>query len=323
MDIEDALICAWRVAGPQSEAIAVETLTDQLPEGPLWIHLNRDAPGLNQWLKDIAGIPPHTVAAMLQEDTRPRCEILPQGVMLNLRGINFNEGASPEDMLSLRVWSSPTLLITLRKRPLNTIQTIRDHLQAGNGPHSLGHLIVQLVAGLTDRVARRAEELGDELDELEDQVMSGRRGPLDSISQLRASVVRLRRFLAPQAVALGQLLEAESESLTEADRAFLRNAIDSTQRVIEELDALRERASILRDDISNELSAQMGRNMYAFTLLAGIFLPLGFITGLLGVNVAGIPGAQTSDAFWILCGILACLLTLEVWLLRRLNMWRA
>lgn len=323
MKIEDALICAWRINGPTSEEIEIDTLATQLPEGPLWIHLNRDAEGLSQWLHGIAGIPPHIVAALLQEDTRPRFEELPQGIMLNLRGINFNEGASPEDMLSLRVWSSPELLITLRKRPLITIQALRDRLSEGSGPHSLGHLIIQLVAGLTERVARRTEELSGDMDELEDAAMNGRVGPLDPISQIRASVVRLRRFLAPQAAALGQLLEAESDSLNDADRAFLRNAVDSTQRVIEELDAVRERASILRDDISNELSSRMGRNMYTFTLLAGIFLPLGFITGLLGVNVAGIPGAQTSDAFWVLCGVLVCLVVVEVWLLRRLNMWRA
>ena len=50
-----------------------------------------------------------------------------------------------------------------------------------------------------------------------------------------------------------------------------------------------------------------------FTVVAVIFLPLGFLTGLLGINVAGMPGTEDSRAFWmvvVLCMVLGAALSL-------------
>ena len=55
------------------------------------------------------------------------------------------------------------------------------------------------------------------------------------------------------------------------------------------------------------------------TIVATVFLPLGFVTGLLGVNVGGIPGTDSAWAFTILCLIVGGLTALEVWLLRRVG----
>jgi zinc transporter len=59
--------------------------------------------------------------------------------------------------------------------------------------------------------------------------------------------------------------------------------------------------------------------MYILSVIAAVFLPLGFLTGLLGINVAGLPGAETPWAFAAVCAILAVLAGLELWLLRRLK----
>lgn len=322
MVLNQALICAWRLSHGHAEALGGELLSDELPSGSLWVHLDRTQPGLEDWLIRTARIPNHIVSALLQEDTRPRCEVSNSGILINLRGINFNEGEMPEDMLSLRAWLSSNLLITLRSRPLVSVQALRERLEDGTGPQSLGNLLVSIAAGLAERVAARTEELSTQLEELEELSFRHRPLSLEPISDIRASVVRLRRFTRPQLQAMQNLEQANGPLLGESDQAFLRNAVDNIQRIVEMLDELLERASILRDDINNDLSGRMSRNMYTFTLLAGIFLPLGFITGLLGVNVAGIPGAQTSDAFWVLCASLALILFIEIWLLRRLKMWR-
>jgi len=82
--------------------------------------------------------------------------------------------------------------------------------------------------------------------------------------------------------------------------------------------ALRERAQVMQDEPTNRLSEQMNRNMYLLTIVASIFLPLGFITGLLGVNVGGIPGTEDPQGFLMLCGLLLVGL-LECWIFKRLK----
>ena len=68
------------------------------------------------------------------------------------------------------------------------------------------------------------------------------------------------------------------------------------------------------------MSERMNRNMYLLTIVATVMLPLGFITGLLGINVDGIPGSQNAPwAFAAVCASLTVTVALELWILRRAN----
>ncbi len=41
----------------------------------------------------------------------------------------------------------------------------------------------------------------------------------------------------------------------------------------------------------------MNKAVYILSIITAIFLPLGLLTGLLGINVGGIPGAENRWAF--------------------------
>ena len=77
----------------------------------------------------------------------------------------------------------------------------------------------------------------------------------------------------------------------------------------------------MKDELSNALAERMNRNMYVLSVVAAIFLPLGFLTGLLGINVGGIPGADQPLAFWIFVALLAALVAAQVWLFRRMKLF--
>ena len=91
-------------------------------------------------------------------------------------------------------------------------------------------------------------------------------------------------------------------------------------RQIEDLDEVRDRAILAQEELANRIAEEMNERSYVFTAVAGIFLPLGFLTGLLGINVGGMPGVEDGAAFWIvvlLCGALGVGLTF----LFRLRRW--
>ena len=69
--------------------------------------------------------------------------------------------------------------------------------------------------------------------------------------------------------------------------------------------------------IANVLSDKLNRNMYVLSVIAAIFLPLGFLTGLFGINLAGIPGAENERSFWIFSAILAVVVAIQVYIFRR------
>ncbi|MDP2532742.1 CorA family divalent cation transporter [Photobacterium damselae subsp. piscicida] len=59
-------------------------------------------------------------------------------------------------------------------------------------------------------------------------------------------------------------------------------------------------------------SESLNQRVYFLSLVTTIFLPLGFLTGLLGVNLGGIPGAQDGRAFTIFCILLAFVFMLQL-----------
>ena len=64
----------------------------------------------------------------------------------------------------------------------------------------------------------------------------------------------------------------------------------------------------------------MNKNMYVLSLVAGIFLPLGLLTGLLGINVGGMPGEGNAWAFAIVCIVLVAMAAAVLWIFRRMRL---
>ena len=290
-------------------------------EGPLWIHLDRANPGAQSWLRAESGLTTVTIDAITSEETRPRVFRGKRGHVAILRAVNSNENDEPEDMVSIRLWCDGHRLISLRHRRLYAPQRIFEELtQLGGGPQTAPALFEAIISRLTRQTSSAVAELEQKLDSLElTSQTSGTSDVQRELGELRKDTVELRRFMAPQREALSGLLsELPSWMPDELKPAFRENA-DRQQRIVEELDALRERALVIKDDMSNRLTEKMNRNMYVISVIAAVFLPLSFVTGLLGINVGGMPGVESSDAFWIACGLMLVLLVVQVIIFRKMK----
>ena len=68
-----------------------------------------------------------------------------------------------------------------------------------------------------------------------------------------------------------------------------------------------------------KLGAQMNKTMYLLSIVAAIFLPLGLLTGLLGINVGGIPGTESPYAFIVVCVGLIFIAFIQALIFRRMR----
>ncbi|MBC8423805.1 zinc transporter ZntB, partial [bacterium] len=80
---------------------------------------------------------------------------------------------------------------------------------------------------------------------------------------------------------------------------------------------IRDRATVTQEELNSSLTEQMNKTMYVLSIVAGIFLPLGLLTGLLGINVGGIPGTESPWAFTIFCIMLGLIAGWQIWLFKR------
>jgi zinc transporter len=99
----------------------------------------------------------------------------------------------------------------------------------------------------------------------------------------------------------------------------LNEQVDRVTRYMEDLDMIRERAFVLQDELYSQLSDRMNRIVYMLTVITGIFLPISFLTGLFGVNIGGMPGVESSEAFFFFVFGMAGLVIVELLIFRFLK----
>ena len=293
----------------------------QAEQGCLWLHFDYEQPQAGVWLSQESGLNDIAVRGLLSEETRPRAISRGDNLLLTLRGVNLNPGAQPDDMVSVRIWTDGHRVISTRRRTLQSTEDMLQDLAEGHGPKSPVELLVYWIDRLVERMGGTVDNFEERVAEAEQQVLSGDIEKLRfDIAQLRKQAIIIRRYLAPQREALSRLYTEQIGWIEEMDRLRLREINDRLIRHIEDIDAVRERAAMTKEELLTQVSEEMNRRSYVFTVVATIFLPLGFFTGLMGINVGGMPGVDEETAFWIVVAL--CLaLTVGLGVLFRMNRW--
>lgn len=289
-------------------------------QGILWVHLDREAEEARRWVRDHSGIDPVTAEALLAEETRPRSFAAGEGLIVILRGVNLNPGDEPEDMVALRIFADKNRIISIRRRRLMAVADLTERLNAGQGPHTTGDFLSTIADLLVMRMEPVIDDLGETCDRLETQLSEiGPTSLRRQLRELRHTAIVLKRYLAPQRDMMGRLQMEPHDWLLPRNRMEVRETGDRIARYVEDLEEVRERSAVLQDELINRLSESSNRTVYVLTIVAAIMLPLSLVTGLLGMNVGGMPGVDHPIAFWIVCLLLLLFGLGQVWLFRRLK----
>lgn len=274
-------------------------------DGLLWLHLDINDPDARRWITDSSGLDDLTAEALLAPETRPRVVSGTDGILVILRGVNTNPGADPEDMVSIRIWIERDRIITTRRRMLLSVQDVREAVLQQRGPSSGGEFLAMLTDRLATRIGAVVDRIDESIDTIEEQIDGGNPSALRTeLGTLRRQTAAIRRYLAPQRDALNRL-PGISEDWTRDENIELREQSDRTTRYLEDLDLSRERAIVAQEELTNRLAQDQNSRLYLLSVVAAIFLPLSFITGLLGMNVAGLPGTQSPLGFLVAVGFMA------------------
>jgi len=322
MSEDDGLIGAYQLDGQGGGREIAWAEMDALAskENLQWFHFDRNGAEVEPWLREKSGLRPLQVDALLADETRPRVVFMDNGILMTLRGVNLNPGANPEDMVSLRMWIEPTRIFTVRIRRLMAVNDVREKLTQNIGPKSTIDVLRMLAAGLLQRLNPVLEQMNDEIDELENDMVENPNADIrHRLKDLRRQAIALRRYLAPQREALAHLYAEDVAWIDKEYRMAFRETADQSARIVEDLDAMRERAAVIQDELTNRTAEHMNRNMYTLSVVAALMLPLGVITGMLGMNVGGMPLSESKHGFPIVMGMLGLIVALQVLIYRRLK----
>ncbi|UQY42474.1 zinc transporter ZntB [Erwinia sp. PK3-005] len=316
LQVSDAII-ACQLDG-QGGLIPIEDKDVIHCERPCWLHLNYTHRESAEWLSSTPLIPDAVRDALAGDSLRPRVSRLGDGFMITLRSVNRNSDSRPEQLVAIRVFINDKLIVSTRRRKVNAIDEVLAELQNGNGPVDGGSWLVELCDVLTDHTSEFIEDLQDKIIELEDALMDQRVPARGELALLRKQLIVMRRYMTPQRDVYARLASEKLGWMDDDERRRMQEIADRLGRGLDDLAASVARTAVLADEIASVMQEAMNRRTYTMSLLAMIFLPTTFLTGLFGVNLGGIPGAESHYGFAIFCLMLVLLVAgVALWLHKR------
>ncbi len=301
-------------------------------DGPTWLHLSANDDAVEGWLEGVTSMPDVAREFLNGEDKRPRVHIgsnFMYGVVADLELVAKTPDATAPDAReanratgALRFYVDRHRMITVRARPLQSTDRLRHAVLEGAMFRDTVDLFAGLIRALNETFADRIDEIGDCLDDVEESVLEGGHARCRSVlGDVRRRLVEVRRFIDPERNALTQLVLRKLEWAEPRSMEALVQAIQVLNGLGGGLEGLYERAKLLQDEIAAALSEDINRKLLWLAIMSALLLPATLVTGIFGMNVAGLPGTKDPASFWIVVGVMACCAAITIFLLRRLRLW--
>jgi zinc transporter len=307
----------------KARAVSREEATAALGKAAfVWVHFDDCDTDTEDWLSGPGALVDLVVSALVATETRPRTDAIDGGALVNLRGPDADVATNPDMLSSIRLWVAKGRVFTVTRRDLAALDAVEVLIRSGE-VRDPGDFVSMLASEITAELDPDVAELGDTLDDCEEMV--GGRNALTlrrTIAKARSRAIGYRRFMAPQRTALEKLAGFGVDWLEPDDRLHLNEAADRAARMVEELEAIRERSALLHEQLTDLRAELVDTRGLVISVVALVFLPLTFLTGLLGMNVAGIPFAHEPWAFVAVVGVCVAIAIGVAWYFIRAKWFR-
>lgn len=285
----------------------------------VWIHVNLSTEPGRQWILRHSGLPAQLASTLLDRNEEVGSQVLGSGCLIVLEDRLREFDADAQDLSGLHLWLEPKRLITARWRPLAATDRLRFRLDVGAAPRTAAALFMALLEesiadmeGIGRKIRRRFDVLEDSV--LDDAV-DGIAGELGSI---RRDAIKLRRRGMPLRMLLARLQNALPAWVKDDEGERFEPLLAHVERAISDLQECVEQSRLLHDEFAARSAERSSRNLYILSVLSAIMLPLNLITGLFGMNVAGLPGLHDGAAFWwVLAGMIVFTIAVLGWFKRK------
>lgn len=275
-------------------------------EGPAtWIDIDLEQSGDLDWLQRSASLSDTAKALLVAPLKLSRREHLDDGLFLGLHAPQSQGSLDQDQLVDLKLLITGDTLVTAHPGAVAAMDSLREALEGTDKPMSPVGLLGLMIAQMTRRFEAMIFDIVTETDAAEDGFLDrGRMPSMPDLNRLRRRIFQLLRQVKTGKLLLAPLATDPALALGPEDRLILSRSIDHIGRYLETLEDCRARGQMLNDLIEGEWAKVMTRSNVKLALVATVFLPLTFVSGLLGMNVAGIPNAHNPMGFWVVTVLL-------------------
>ena len=179
-------------------------------------------------------------------------------------------------------------VISFQEKPGDVFDMVRERIRK-TVPRvrfmGADYLAYALIDAIVDHYFVVLESIGDRVEALEEELVSEPVSQhLETIHSLKRELITIRRAVWPLREVIGGLDRSESPLFHDYTRAYLRDLYEHTIQVIDTVETYRDMVSGLLDIYLSSISNRMNEVMKVLTIIATIFIPLGFLAGVYGMN---------------------------------------
>jgi zinc transporter len=319
------LICGYLI-DPTSEAREIEcedasawlrarVAAQRTPSTFVWLHFNLTDNGALSWLRSHAGLGDDFYALLESASHATRIERSDESLVAVINDVHFDFSFEPSDISTLWISVEEHLVVTARRRPLRSIDKLRESVKAGHALGSSIELLEYLLHLQAEVLAEVIRGVTSKIDEIEDDLLSER--PVRErrrLGGLRRLLVRLQRLLAPEPASLFRLLQHPPAWIATTDADELRQTSEEFSLVLRDMGMLQERIKLLQEESAALVNEGNNRSLYILTVVTVLALPINIVAGLMGMNVGGVPLAQHAHGFWIVLSTVVSITALAGWI---------
>lgn len=298
---DDALICGFQVAGPgPARPLLASEMHSALgtPEAVTWLHFRLSDTRAERFLLDSETFPPPLRQHLAERDSHTMLEATAHGLMVVVTDLSFEQMADTGGAATLWGYATPHSFVSARTHALHSADALRRALRDGLNVTSGIELIAMLFDLRNDALRQITTSLGDEVNDVEDEILRGGiREQRERLGRARRRCAHVRRHFAPDRNALQKLLARPPAWLSASDGERLRSAVEDLAHLLDDTNELYERAKLLQEELAARLAEKTSDRLYVLSILSAVLLPMTLVTGIFGMNVAGLPGLTSEGAF--------------------------
>jgi zinc transporter len=209
-------------------------------------------------------------------------------------------------------------MVSGRRHPLHAIEAARQSIRGGRPLGSVAALLETIVEHIADAIDTTADSLAEELDRIEDRILTGRAGDeRQRLGLVRRNTVRLHRQLSGLRVVFHRLERNGAERLNPQLRIATAGLVQRLDGLDHAVIGMRDRAHLLQEEIGARLAEETNRHLHVLAVLTAFLLPPTLVAGIFGMNTKGLPGTESESGFLWAMLLLVASSALAWWIMKK------
>jgi magnesium transporter len=255
------------------------------------------------------GLHPLILEDILNTQQRPKFEDFEEYIFVVLKMLSYNDQKQRTYSEQVSLVLGHNFVISFQEKVGDVFDPVRDRIRNAKGRiRKMGadYLAYSLLDAVVDNYFVILEKLGEKVESMEEElVVEPTEKTLKQIHSLKREMIFLRRSVWPLRELINGLQKSESPLIKKPTQIYLRDVYDHTIQIIDTIESLRDTVSGMLDVYLSSLSNRMNAVMKVLTIIATIFIPLTFITGVYGMNFKYMPELEWRWGYAIVLLVMA------------------